>query len=531
MENGAAEFRMVNCEDTALEASSGHKAVQAVALDRTGNRMICGGVEGVLKLWDFSMGQGVGTVPVRELQPLEHHAINSVSFNCTDSLILCVASDAKARVFDTNLSPRPIEETIKGDQYIRTPENTKGHTHMLSCGSFHPSDPSKFMTGSYDSTVRLWDINTKKVGMDQNIPNLNCFKCIDQRGICGGTGMYVSSASYSSDGKQVIAGCSDGSIQLFHEKYKYGKPISFARIAGMGEVTDVQFVFSDTQVVSRSFDGHVRLFDLRLLKKSEAVFTWKDALPTDRSFCNFAIDSARKSIVAGTCPGGELTVIPLDTTTEIVHKKFPAPSLIRTIIHPQTNELFATSSDGNVFVLYEKSVEPKAGIQLAVSTDPNAVPYKKPAPAETSRQVDYNIYSYEDLLESGKYRENRAGEIRQVRQQSAVPSKRVFQPEVMSSEGPNVRQELEKRQGYSTSSGRTEVPVSSMQKYLLSFDGNEPLWTGTAYKRTQPEPVLDYSDAQTSADNLLKKAKQYCPRCGLKMCTCGYMNRPSTDQN
>jgi len=428
MEDSRIRFSMMESEDTALEGSSNHKALQALALDKIGNRMICGGVEGVLKLWDFSMGQGIGSVPVRELQPVECHAINALSFNSNDSLILCVSSDAKARIFDTNLSPRPIEETIKGDQYIRTPENTKGHTHMLSCGSFHPSDPAKFMTGSYDSTVRLWDINTKKVGMDQNIPNLNCFKCIDQRGICGGTGMYVSSASYSADGKQVIAGCSDGSVQLFHDKYKYGKPVSFARIAGMGEVTDVQFLFDDTQIITRSFDGHLRIFDLRFLKKSEPVFVSKDVVPTDRSFCNLALDTS-KNVIAGTCPGGELCVIPLDTTSELSRKKFPAPSIIRTVLHPETNELFATSSDGNVFVLYKKSSDVKVGIQLAVSTDPSAVPFKKPAPIETSRQIDYNVYSYEDLLESGKYRENRAGEIRAVRPQTAATpvNRNIFQ--------------------------------------------------------------------------------------------------------
>ncbi len=508
-------------EDTALEGSSEHKPLNAIAMDKIGNRMVVGGVEGVLKLWDFSLGEGIGAVPCFELQPLENHAINAVSFNCNDSVILCVSSDAKARIFNTTLSPQPVEETIKGDQYIRTPENTKGHTNMLSCGSFHPSEAARFMTGSYDSTVRLWDIHTKKVGMDQNIPNLNCFKCIDQRGICGGMGMYVASANYSSDGKQVIAGCSDGSIQLFHEKYKYGKPLSVARISTMGEVTDVQFTSNDSEIISRSFDGHVRIFDLRFLKKSEPVSIFRDALPTDRSFCNLAIDHVGNSIIGGTCPGGELVVIPLDENKDRTRRKFAAPSLIQTYLHPATNELFACSSDGNVFAVYEKSRHKQVGIEQAISVTPGVV-YKKPAPVDTSRQIDRNVYAYEDLIESGKYRENRSGEIRAVRQQ--VPVGR----QIIESEPVKVLDELEKR----FSSGRSEVPVSSMQKYLLSFDeklkGDEPSWVGNAYKRTQPDPVLDYSDVQGSADSLLKKAKQFCPRCGLKMCTCGFMTRPGS---
>jgi len=493
--------------EAVIEVSADHKAIQAMALDKSGFRMVTGGMDGTVKLFDFGSSRGSLSTPIAQLTPVPDHSINALSYNSTNSLILCITSDSKARIYDRdfNSSSRPIEETIKGDPYIRTPENTKGHTHMLSCGSFHPTDASRFMTGSYDCTVRLWDMNTKRIGMDQNIPNLNCFKCVDSRGICGGTGMYVTSSSYSPDGTQIVAGCSDGSIQLFHEKYKYGKPLSIARPAhASGEVCNVEFHQGSEKIISRGFDGCIKIWDLRMLKKSQPLHVF-DNFPTDRSGSNFSIQND-SSLIAGT-DTGELVSVNITTGMVQETRKFSTRSFIKIVA--VDGEIFASTSDGNVFVVFdetlaskwtEKSSE-KAGVSLGADT----------------RQIDYQIYSYDDLVSGGKYRENRQGDIRQIRQplqRRILPPGGSLQPEIMRAEN-----DAAGARGH-------DIPLASTQKHLLSFDesltGEEGLWVGAAYKRTQPEPILDYSDIGTSADSLLKK-KQYCPRCGLKMCTCGYL--------
>lgn len=43
-----------------------------------------------------------------------------------------------------------------------------------------------------------------------------------------------------------------------------------------------------------------------------------------------------------------------------------------------------------------------------------------------------------------------------------------------------------------------------------------------AYKRTQPEAVLDTSPTVEGGEALLTGERK-CPQCGLKMCTCGYL--------
>jgi hypothetical protein len=320
--------------------------------------------------------------------------------------------------------------------------------------------------------------------------------------------MYVTSASYSSDGSQIIAGCSDGSIQLFHEKYKYGKPLQVGRPGHGGcEVSDVKFILGDTQIISRGFDDCIKIWDLRKLK-SGPVNTVQD-VDTDRSGSNTLTSHNGQIIMAGTSKGELVTV--RDGVVED-RRKFPAKSFIRLIESP-TGEVFATTSDGNVFVWYGDDLVAKwrgaSGAPIAIRS-------------ETTTQIDYNIYSYDDLLQGGKYRENRQGDIREVFLKKSFVPPPGSQPDVS---GP--RENIDDLHERISKVDNRQVPLSSIQKHLLSFDpslrGEEEEWVGAAYKKTQPKPILDYSNVAGTADSLLTK-KAYCPRCGLKMCTCGFLD-------
>ena len=499
--------KLLSSLDTVVEASSDHKPIQAVALDPSGARMVTGGTDGVLKYWDFGGMNCVDPRPFREFIPVEANPINALSFSEVGTLVLCITSDARAKVFDREGSVRPIEETIKGDQYIRTPENTKGHTHMLTCGEFHPKENHRFLTASHDSTVRLWDLNTKRMGMDQNIPNVNCFKCVDARGICGGNKMYVSSAVYSASGAQVVAGCSDGSLHLFNDKTRYGKGLSIVRTSHTEEITGLSFLLnSETQLVSRAMDDTVKFWDVRKFK--EPVRSWS-GIETTRSFSNIAICDDNRFVVAGTSTG-ELISIDLEAgTMSAERKKLPTRQLIHTKWHLELNQIFSTAADGNVFICFDP-VESRKGALSFIHKRPGANYVSKniqDSPAAKS------IFAYEELIESGKYRENRQGELKEVRERPPVPN---FIEPIRSA---GVMQALINRK----SNGQEDQDV---QKFLLTSTEESNDSSGlvsAAYARTQPEAVLDFSAAQGQVDHLLMKRKQYCPQCGLKICTCGFM--------
>jgi WD40 repeat protein len=44
--------------------------------------------------------------------------------------------------------------------------NTKGHIAALTDGEWHPTNESIFMTTSLDCSIRLWDTESKLVGVD-----------------------------------------------------------------------------------------------------------------------------------------------------------------------------------------------------------------------------------------------------------------------------------------------------------------------------------------------------------------------------
>jgi len=44
--------------------------------------------------------------------------------------------------------------------------NTKGHVASITSGMFHPKQKNIFVTCSLDSSIRIWDVNGKKYGVE-----------------------------------------------------------------------------------------------------------------------------------------------------------------------------------------------------------------------------------------------------------------------------------------------------------------------------------------------------------------------------
>jgi len=42
---------------------------------------------------------------------------------------------------------------------------TKGHTNYVYQGLWHPIEHQKFLTISFDGTIRIWDLNSKPIGL------------------------------------------------------------------------------------------------------------------------------------------------------------------------------------------------------------------------------------------------------------------------------------------------------------------------------------------------------------------------------
>eukprot|EP00913_Durusdinium_trenchii_P018483 g17365.t1 len=220
-----------------VEIPCHEKAVTAIGLDPKGSRMITGGLEGTLKFFDFH-GMSEAKDAFRSVEPVVGKMVHAVSFSPTGGQVLVVCSDAAARIYDRDGSSTPIQQTVLGDMYVRQMEHTKGHTQTLTDGMWHPFRTELFLTAALDGTMRMWDMTPAEdfetadpVGMDQQLPCVHVLKTVDKRNVCvgGGSGkqggLFPTCCCYSpTDAKKIVAGCSDGSVQLFFDKARFMRP-------------------------------------------------------------------------------------------------------------------------------------------------------------------------------------------------------------------------------------------------------------------------------------------------------------------
>jgi len=77
-----------------------------------------------VRLWDFS-GMNRNMNSFRIFEPLESHPIRALSFNANGKLILVVAGGSQVSLVDRD--GVKVQDTIKGDMYLKDMAKTKGH--------------------------------------------------------------------------------------------------------------------------------------------------------------------------------------------------------------------------------------------------------------------------------------------------------------------------------------------------------------------------------------------------------------------
>lgn len=71
--------------------------------------------------------------------------------------------------------------------------------------------------------------------------------------------------------------------------------------------------------------------------------------------------------------------------------------------------------------------------------------------------------------------------------------------------------------------GKNTIMDENAREQLLKYDARDDIgsFVNSAYEQSG-QNVLDYSSQDLEGDKLMNK-KKICPRCGMKMCGCGYM--------
>lgn len=554
---GQEKFALPVSHECIIKASE--RPVTAISFDPKASRMVTGGLDGIVRYYDFN-GMTEEKLPFRQVEPVPEQGqhIQALSFGATGGFVLVILSDSHARIYDRDGGSKMIQSTVKGDMYVRDMSHTKGHTQMLTSGFWHPWHQDQWVTSSLDGTLRLWDLTAHPVGMDQVLPSVHVLKCLDKRGVCtGGTmgrlgGLHPTCCTISpADGKKIVAGCSDGSVQLFFEKPRYQKPDKILRTAHSAPVTDISFVGVgrsggvDNMMVTRALDDTMKVWDCRMLSDAKGpVKTWTD-LPCANERTGVCTSPDGRYIVTGTsfekgAAMGNATVRVYDAK-DFSHARtldFGQKSCIRCKWPEEINQLVVGTSTGEVVMLYSPFSSKKGALHFIGRKAKKLESHQLEAAGET---LIFNMTDKDDIK---KFWSTGHGNMMKMRRTEARAGNKELAPTLP----PGVKQGTMKPQSdgmafaalalkagakrLNLNSTRTGSNATDAQKTLLSYQekiekkGHQMSLMGEAYHIAQDaasdKHKIDWTDDVSEGDRrMMEKMKgDYCRSCGQKVCRC-----------
>ncbi|CDW85197.1 wd repeat-containing protein 70 [Stylonychia lemnae] len=516
----------------------GHqRSIQAMDIDLYGNRMVTGGLDFILKIWDFP-GMNRKLKSMREYKPFDGHPVNALSFDPDGENFLCCCGNNQARIY--NRDGGKVQTTIRGDMYISDMANTKGHVAAILDGKWHPVEKKNFMTASLDGSIRLWNIESKTVGVDQNLMHEQCIKAHNTKG----QKVAINSCTFSSNGNLIVGGCADGSVQIWDRKFKsFHRPtINFTQAHTQGsEVSCVKFFKDDKRLVTRAMDDTLKLWDIRNTK--HPFQEWKDLINLS-SKTNVSISPDERLVLTGTSVrkgfGYGLLVACDVQTGEIVNQSAIAQeSVIQVFWHPSINQIVVGSADSNIRVLYDPKLS-----ERGITTSLVKLEKRKPIDGITIFNRPILTPSvYED--EKEKEMEKDPWNPNNQNAPSAFIPPEVLDPQHRKDKIRNdplltrkpdmpLQGPLGRGGKFSSSGTYTQYLMRNLVKNdsrdqdareaLLAVAkeaAENPQWIAPAYHKTQPKTIYDTSEIKREDLKFLENSSnKKCAHCGLKFCTC-----------
>lgn len=490
----------------------GHsKTVTTIDCDAKGIRLITGSNDYDVRMWDFT-GMNNSMNSFRIIEPAEGHPVRSLSWAPNSTQFLVCTGSSQPKVY--NRDGKELFECIKGDMYISDLNHTKGHTHMVKCGQWNPTDNNTFMSCSADSTVRIWDVTSKLMGVEQQLAHKVIIKCKNAKGVKVG----CSTCRYSADGKMIAVACDDGAIHLYSARNHYSRADISYQGAHTGEITSLHFFNDGQSFLSRAMDNTLKLWDVRNAKKPIEVwynldnFFWntKVTLSPDESTIITGVSAKKDGEF------GKLVFIDAKAPYKIKGQLSVSRGSVTDILwHPILNQIFVGSTDGSVTCLYDPQKSVK-GALLCIAKKPRE---RQPDDIEYMPEIR-TPHALPSFKENTTNRKRRKEKMRQ----DPILSKKPEMPLQGAGKGGKIA-------GISTTTQfimRTQAEKVDLREdareALLRLDEEtrkNPQFIFNAYKATQPAPVFDFTTPEHEEQELLSRFNKICPSCGLKICKCG----------
>lgn len=162
--------------------------IRGIAYSTTGDRLACGGRDGMIRIWSTTSGELLATVAAHQRR------IRDLSFIKSDSHIVSISDDRTLRVSSLTADPTctntgysialekqlPFALTVCGDSQVAIGSSDnqihlwnidskqqtqiyQGHTGSVIAIDFSPSNDGRtglLVSGSFDTSIRTWQIKT-----------------------------------------------------------------------------------------------------------------------------------------------------------------------------------------------------------------------------------------------------------------------------------------------------------------------------------------------------------------------------------
>ena len=110
---------------------SHEKSVQALSINREGSKMVSGGLDYRMKIWDFTT-MNRNLKPFKDFKPFDGHPVRTLSFNPNGTHFLCCCGNNQAKIYNSEGVRK--KTTIRGDMCLLDMANTKGHVASINDG-------------------------------------------------------------------------------------------------------------------------------------------------------------------------------------------------------------------------------------------------------------------------------------------------------------------------------------------------------------------------------------------------------------
>ncbi len=203
-----------------------------VTLSQDGRYIAAGGRNGVVKLLEADTERELFSANGHK------HDVRAIAFSPKGNLIASSGSSQDKTV--------KVWSTTGG--LLRV---LKGHDGAITALAFSP-DGTKLVSGSQDTTVMLWDVETGNA----------------EDAFAGNTG-WVNALAFSRDGTKLASGSEEGAVRLWDVRTR--RPLH-TLMGHRDNVSSVVFSTDDKLLITSSYDSSIKLWDVAAGKELASLF-------------------------------------------------------------------------------------------------------------------------------------------------------------------------------------------------------------------------------------------------------------------